>query len=341
MNRKIKIVLPETRNKGQEAGRKSQELMGKKHGTFKLSKLIQLTLSIFLFSGCSDYFKNDYDDNSPTSGKLKVYYDEGLRLHVKNQTRTFESHYANAEVELVECSENDAVQALFNDSCDAIIISRLLSAQEKQAFQSKKFNPSFTAVAKSGVALITNVNTPVSYLSYTVLKQLLTQSYWANDSLGNTNKIKVAFDKNNSSVLHYLSDSILDGQKFSPDCNSLNSTLEAINYVAQNKNTIAFIDFAWLSDADDSIYKANVNKIKFVGLSKSKTNEFEYPNQSSFKLGTYPLIRTIYVYKKTGDFTLAKGFESYVAGPKGQLTFLKQGLLPNRQSERNVEIKME
>jgi hypothetical protein len=42
--------------------------------------------------------------------------------------------------------------------------------------------------------------------------------------------------------------------------------------------------------------------------------------------------------RKTGEFTLAKGFESFVAGPKGQLTFLKQGLLPIRQAERNVTI---
>jgi hypothetical protein len=30
-----------------------------------------------------------------------------------------------------------------------------------------------------------------------------------------------------------------------------------------------------------------------------------------------------------------------VAGPKGQITFLKQGLLPTKQQERIVEVKME
>jgi hypothetical protein len=45
--------------------------------------------------------------------------------------------------------------------------------------------------------------------------------------------------------------------------------------------------------------------------------------------------------RKTGEFSLAKGYESFVAGPKGQLTFLKQGLLPHRQSERQIKINLE
>ena len=57
------------------------------------------------------YFKNDYVDNSPTSGKLKVYYDEGLRLHIENQVYTFESQYPGAKVEPIETTENEAVQA--------------------------------------------------------------------------------------------------------------------------------------------------------------------------------------------------------------------------------------
>jgi hypothetical protein len=44
------------------------------------------------------------------------------------------------------------------------------------------------------------------------------------------------------------------------------------------------------------------------------------------------------VYRNTDDFSLAKGFETFVAGPKGQNTFLKQGLLPTHQQERNIKI---
>lgn len=293
-----------------------------------------------VLQSCSGPFKNDYRDNSPTSGQLKVYYDEGLAPHVKNQTLTFESQYPNADVELVSTSESEAVQALYNDSCEDIVISRLLNDQEKKAFASKDYSPRFSAVALSGVALITNSSTPVRQLSVDQVKQLLTQPFSVKDSLGNTINLNVLFDKKNSSVLHYATDSLLQGQKLSTSCSILGSTIESINYVAQHKNTIALIDFAWLSDVDDSIYKANKNHIKFVALGSGKNDHYYYPDQSNFKLGLYPFTRTVYVIRKTGDFTLAKGFESYVAGPKGQLTFLKQGLLPARQGERSIQIKM-
>jgi phosphate transport system substrate-binding protein len=285
--------------------------------------------------------KKDYVDNTPTAGKLKVWYDDALELHVKNQSETFESQYPNVQIDLFPSSENEAVQALYSDKCEAIVISRQLNAEEKKAFESKTLFPKFTAVAKSGIALITNINTPLSSISYSDIIRLLTSTPTLKDTLGNDLSLKVLLDKNNSSVVHYLKDSILQNKTFSSNCNILNSSIEAINYVAQNKNTIAFVDFAWLSDTDDSLYIANSDKIKFLHANVYGTNLYEVPGQSSFKTGTYPFTRTIYVYRKTGDFTLAKGFEAFVAGPKGQLTFLKQGLLPTRQAERNIHVNME
>lgn len=314
----------------------------KRHSAFYRSiSLLLVGVGLSMLSSCSDYFKNDYEDNSPTSGKLKVYYDEGLASHVKNQVYTFESLYPNAHVQAFQTSENEAVQALYSDSCEAIVISRLLTDPEKKAFESKGFFPKHSAVAKSGIALITHVETPLSTLHFEDFIEALKTPLSLIDSTGKAITLNVLFDKNNSAVLHYVLDSLLHSKKLGSHCNILNSSLESINYVASHKNTLALIDFAWLSDVDDSLYKANKNKIKFVALSKTHSENFEYPDQSSFKLGTYPLTRTVYVIRKTGDFTLAKGFESFVAGPKGQLTFLKQGLLPTRQSERALEIKME
>lgn len=311
---------------------------------FLKATVIVVVLTIFVSCG-NQYFKNDYEDNSPTSGKLKLYYDEGLYLHIKNQVYTFEAEYPNAKIELTQTSENEAVDALYKDSCKLIFISRLLSEKEKKAFSSIKLDPKYSAVAKSGVALITNINTPVDQLHYSQVIDLLTKPFVCKDSISNENKLNVLLDKKNSAVMHYLLDSVLKDRPFSENCNVLGSSIEAINFVANNKNTIAFIDFAWLSDVDDSTYKANKSKVKFIAVGNQKTNEsegkYELPSQSSFKRGTYPFIRTVYMIRRSGEFTLGKGFESYVAGPKGQVTFLKQGLLPTKQQERSVHVNFE
>jgi phosphate transport system substrate-binding protein len=300
----------------------------KKLGLIQVSSCLLL-----LFTSCKDYYKNDYVDNTPTSGRLKVCYDEGMHLHVKNHAFTFESHYPQAHIELIQTTEDEAIQALYNDSCASIIISRLLNEKEQRAFKSKNYTPNYSGVAISGVALIANTNLPINDLTLENVTKLLTEAYDVKDSSGKVSSLNVLFDRNNSSVLHYLSDSVIKGAKFSSKCSSMNSSIDCINYVAENKNSLAFIDFAWLSDKDDSITKSNINKIKFISV-----NTF-YPSQTTFKTKNYPFTRTVYIMRKTGDFSLAKGFESFMAGPEGQLLFLKQGLLAYRQPERIIEIK--
>ena len=307
-------------------------------------KIILLALPFFILLGlnaCSNSSEHAEEVNTPTAGNLKIYYDEGMALHLKNQIFTFEALYPNAHLQSFQSSEDEAVQALYHDSCEAIMISRPLHSKELKAFESKGFFPKYSTVAKSGLALITNTQTNLLQLNFDQIKTLLAESYSIKDSSGKEHTLKVLFDKNSSSVLHYVIDSLLNGKGPGPQCNILTSTQACINYIATTPNTIGFIDFAWLSDVDDSIYKANKDKLRFIAVSSQNHKNLELPSPSSFKLGTYPFTRGVYIYRKTGDFTLAKGFESFVAGPKGQLTFLKQGLLPTHQNERSVHITTE
>lgn len=319
----------------------NSDLMKRTSATGRLLGPLLSVFAICMISACSDYYRNDYKDNSPTSGRLKVYYDEGLELPVKNQVATFSSQYPQVSLDLVQTSENEVIQALYDDSCEAIVTSRLLSPREAKAFESKQLFPKHTAVAKSGVAVITNRETRLDQISFEEVRALLSRPYFIKDSLGREVLVNVLFDKSNSAVFYYMKDSVLGDVPLSPNCNTVKSSLESIHYVATHKNVIAFVDFAWLSDTEDPAYKANAGRIRILPVSKAGSDTYEPPHQSSFKLGTYPFTRTVYVIRKTGEFTLAKGFESFIAGPKGQLTLLKQGLLPTRQPERAIEVRME
>ncbi len=297
-------------------------------------------LGFWLFFGCDNYYKNDYKDNSPTSGKLKVYYSEGLQSHIENQAATFSSQYHNANVELFSACENEIINSLLNDSCKAIVISRLLNENEKKVFEQKKLFPMYSALAKSGVALIASSNTKLNTITVEQVKQLLSAELSLKDSLGHLISPVAVLDNNCSSVAYYLVDSVIAAKNFGPKCFAVKNTSELLEKISANPNQIGFLDFAWLSDRDDELFKKYSSKIKFLSVGKTDTAYFA-PNQSSFKTGEYPFTRTIYLLRRSDDFSLAKGFEAFMAGPKGQLTFLKQGLLPVRQAERIIEVKME
>lgn len=305
----------------------------------KIQRLV-LVLCVLSFSSCDNYYKNDYVDNSPTSGKLKVYYSEGLQAHLENQAFTFSSLYQHAEVELFSACESDIITAFLNDSCKAIVISRLLGEQEAKAFDQKKLHPMYSPLAKSGIALITSVNSGITKLTVDEIKKLLGSELTTKDSAGNSVSPIAVIDSKCSSVSHYLLDSVIQQKQFGPKCYAANSSDELIKKITEQPNQIGFVDFAWLSDVDSDLFKQIKDKIKFIAIGRTDSIYFA-PNQSSFKTGEYPFTRTIYLLRRTDDFSLAKGFESFMAGPKGQLTFLKQGLLPVRQAERVIEVKME
>ncbi len=307
-----------------------------------MTKKINLLVALLflLFTSCKEYFKNDFQENSPTSGKLKVYFDEGLNSHVTELTKVFEANYPNAHIYLNKVNDDEAIQALLNDSCKAIIVSRPLNSQEEKAFKAKKIVADLSVVALNGMALIANQNLPLKSLSHEMVVNLITKDNTIKDSLDKELKLNVVFDKNNSSVLHYIKDSVIKNQAFAKYCNTLNNTLEALEYVSKNANALAFIDFAGFSDGDDTLNKYYTNKVKLIPLKKTGSDTAYFPNQSSFLLNQYPYIRKIYVYKTSAEFSLAKGFQTFIAGPKGQHVFLKAGLMPTKQQERSIQVKL-
>ncbi len=301
-----------------------------------------LIFAIFPFACSSPSTEIQHVNNTPTSGELNVYFEDGLEKQVQNQAYTFGAIYYRAKINLFPSSENHAIQALYNDSCEAIVITRLLNKRELKTFASKKYEPKYSFVAKTGMAIICNTTLALNKLKFSDVLSLVNSTNTIVDSLGNTIRINLLIDKSGSAVNNYIKDSLLTGQNLPTYFSSLNSGIDAINYVAEHQNALAFVDFALLSDVDDSLSKAVSNKIRLLAIgAKSHNGRYEQPNQSSFKLGSYPFTRNVYVMRKTGDFTLAKGFESFVAGPKGQTMFLKQGLLPSRQQERSVNVNFE
>lgn len=304
------------------------------------NSVLFLFVILFSFSACENYYKNDYNDNSPTSGQLKIYHSEGLESHLKNQAYTFSTQYPDAHVELVNACENEIITAFLQDSCKAIMISRLLGEQETKAFDQKNLHPMYSPLAKSGVALITSIHSSITKLSVEEIKKLLGGELTTKDSSGNVITPIAVLDNKCSSVAHYLLDSVLQQKSFGPKCYAATSSEDLIKRITEQPNQIGFVDFAWISDVDSDLFKSIQNKIKFISVGRTDTIYFA-PNQSSFKTGEYPFTRTIYFLRRSDNFSLAKGFEAFMAGPKGQLTFLKQGLLPVRQAERSIEVKME
>jgi phosphate transport system substrate-binding protein len=151
----------------------------------------------------------------------------------------------------------------------------------------------------------------------------------------------MVFDNENSGTTRFLKDSLLQGKTFGKNCFALKNTTSLIDFISNNKNAMGVLDYAWLSDLDDSITNFFLSKVKVLALSTSGNKIAYMPDQSNIQTNDYPLCRYVYAIRRSSEFSLGTGFSLFVAGQKGQIMFLKQGLIPFVQPNRAVEVNTE
>lgn len=295
--------------------------------------LIALTLFLFSCGLKDDITKKD----SPTSGKVDLFFDEGLTLHIKNQIYTFKTTYKNADITLRSSNEKECIEALYNDSSKVIAISRDLTKDELEKFKAINVYPQTSIVAGDAIAFIVNKVFADSTISLPQLIELLK----GNDSTFIKGKhINVVFDNANSGSTRHLKDSLIPSQTFGKNCGGLKTTEELIKAISSNSTSIGVCDYAWLSDKDDNTTKEFLKTVKILAVSKNNEDIAYMPDQSNIATKIYPLCRSICMIRRSAEFSLGKGIETFIAGPSGQLMFLKQGLPPSRQEERLIEVDM-
>jgi phosphate transport system substrate-binding protein len=301
-----------------------------------MKSLFILIICVFIFSSCGmqdDMTKND----SPTSGTANFFFDEGLTLHIQNQIYTFKTTYKYADINLRSSNEKECIEALYNDSSKVIAISRALSEKELSQFQAKNIYPQTSFAAGDAIAFIVSKDFADSTISLIELTNLLKGD---DTTFIEGQRIKVVFDNANSGSTRQLKDSLIPGAAFGSNCSTVNNTPDLIKAISSNSLTIGVCDYAWLSDKDDTTTKEFLKQVKILAVSR-KNNETAYmPDQSNIATKDYPLCRTICIIRRSAEFSLGKGIETFIAGPTGQLMFLKQGLPPNRQEERLIEVDM-
>ena len=266
---------------------------------------------------------------TPTSGVVKVYCEEGFSVPMKVQVYTFGEIYPRAKAEITYVSEKAALEGLYNDCCKVAVLSRRLSAGEEKRFRAANIFVKQVFIAKNALAFVVRAGSADSVLSVERVRRLLS---------GADTSRRMVFDNQNSGVARFLKDSVLQGKPFGKNCFAVKSTEALVSQVNGSDKVIGIMDYAWISDKDETTCKEILKKVKPLAVSAAEGGVAYFPDQSNIETRDYPFCRYVHMIQRGGEFTPAAGFVAFVAGQKGQLMLLKAGLVPALRQERMIEI---
>ncbi len=279
--------------------------------------------------------------DTPTTGDLNIFVDEGYRPVIESAIDVFDSIYRQARVHPKYVSEGEAVAAIIRDSIQVVVIPRKLADDELKYFTQRGFTPKMTPIAYDAVAFILHPSNQDTVFTRDQLRDLLTGKLakWSdlnpNSKLG---AIRLVYDNPLSGTVRYVKDSIGGGAPLPPNASALNTNAEVIAYVAKTPGAVGIISANIISDTDDGGVQKFLTEIRLLRVSQATGERGFGPFQAYLATGQYPYKRTLYVINAQARPGLGLGLASYLAGD-GQRLILKEGMLPANAVTRLIEIQ--
>ncbi len=279
---------------------------------------------------CSD---NEPPRDTFSTGAIDVSADETYRSVIESQSKVFDSSFPNARVTIHYKSEGECFKDYFENKARVILVTRELTKDEKEIAKQKQFFASSVALAKDAVAAIVNNESPDSLLSVEQLKAIVTGTY--------KKKYTVVFDNQSSSLVRYITDTLLQGQPLGKNVFAAKGGKAVLEYVQKNPDAIGFAGLGDVSDtADVNNTGAFVKSVRIVSLYNEEFKVYLQPFLAYIGLKQYPLVRKLYYVSRESYAGLGTGFANFLSGPRGQLIFAHAHLYPLRMeiTIRDAEI---
>jgi phosphate transport system substrate-binding protein len=276
-------------------------------------------------TGCSEGTTSKIPRETLTSGTIHISADESFKPVIDSQVQVFESLYPDAHIIVHYKPEAECLKDLNVDSIRMILVTRGLSDEEQKLLKQKlSFSPPFGPVAYDAIAVITNNQSKDALFTMQDIRSL------ANGTSGY--KYKMLLDGTTStSTVRFVTDSLLKGEKLSPNVVAAKNTEGVIDYVSQNKDAIGLLGVSWVGDKNDSNTISFLKKVKIADIECRGCNgTYVKPYQANIAGARYPMIRTLFYVLKENYKGVGSGFANFLIYEKGQLIFRRAYLLPSR-----------
>ena len=269
--------------------------------------------------------KSDRLVDDPQQGTITLSADESFRSVTEALTDRYMALNPKTKINLVIKKEDLGFLDLLDNKVRVIVMSRDLSPQEKEAYQTKidiKMEPA--KFAADAVVFVVPKNSPKESITIAEIEKEL-----------QSDEKKIIFDGTNSSNLNFVAQKLNkrpDQLKFSIIVGNKNIVKE-INQYPDKIGAISLNTLSRPYDKESEEIRNSVKILPVVLYNKS----FE-PNIENVKAMTYPFTRVLYFITNEPYYGLGNGFIRFSCQQLGQIVVEKEGLQPYHIFKREVQM---
>lgn len=318
-----------------------------------------LALLAGILAGCNSKGgrKETPTGNSATSGTLVMACDASFENIMQEEISVFEFCYPYASILPYYIDEKAAIDSIVLGNARVAVVSHELTKDQVTYLRERKRVAKTKKIAVDAIAVIVNPENPVENLSIKELREILTGEVTRWDELwpSKLGNIQVIFDHSGSSIVKYMSDSLMNGRKFPANVYSAQTIPAVFEAVKTRRNAIGLVGVSWISsdlrtvdmsaeekfktlEADDTTTTEFTDQVKVLPIRRDNSLVAVKPYQAYIFDGSYPLYRSIYMINTGAAGSLANGFFSFVTSFQGQKLIQTTGVLPALVRHRQVEV---
>ena len=285
--------------------------------------ILAVLLCIILVS-CLKEKKQDIDN--PNKGEITIGVDESFQSVTEALTERYMALNPQTKINLVVKKEDLALLDFFERKIRVVVLSRELSAKEKETFDKKIDLPWQPAkFAADAVLFVVPKNSALESISMDdIYKELQSEDK------------RLIFDGTNSSNLNFVA------QKFNRKPSELefsiiNGNENVVEQLKKYPDKIGVISYNTISRPFGEEAEKLRNEVKILKITQgNKTYE---PSLSNLKMMTYPFTRILYFLTNEGYYGLGNGFIRFSCTQLGQIVVEKEGLQPYNLYKREVQMR--
>lgn len=277
-------------------------------------------------SGCSSRSARPPVEDSLTSGRITIVCPVEAESLLDRERDAFEALYPDASIRIDTARPREAVRRLFGAECDAAVLSRDLSPEERGAAARGGLDLEGYRFAKDAVAVIVHPDNPTQNMALEVLKRIYEGEItdWS-EVPGPPGRIEPVVPPQESDMMDFFIEHVMDGQPVRARALTAGSDSAIVRTVAERPRAIGFVSMAWSDRGAKTLEMSAV-----TGL------PYQLPDAETVYRGEYPLSRPYLFEVRAAGPRLAHGFITYVTSQDGQKTVHEAGLVPTAVPVRFV-----